>query len=133
MKKGTVVTEDQIKWALVIQPEAWAAGQQWAEAMRQNGKEVTEEQIENRARNAQDRDDIRRFVNGGNLSGKEHKTMSRSELVAEINRQMQDGLYRGRNGNDRKAGLRALKRAYGTEGAENRLHELTGKSYKLQS
>jgi hypothetical protein len=96
-RKGTTVTEDTIRWS-EIEADAWTAARNAATARAANGNPMTEIEIETRARNAQDREDIRRTVKGGNLSAS-CKNMSRAELIEEINRQLETGLY----GNSKQA------------------------------
>jgi hypothetical protein len=96
-RKGTTVTEAQVRWN-EVSDEAWSAARAAASARAANGNPMTEAEIEFRARNAQDRADLRSFVFGGNLSAN-CKSMTRAELVEEINRQLVTGIH----GNSRQA------------------------------
>jgi len=104
MRKGTQITEEMVSWSAVSEA-AQAAAQAAAKARSENFNPMSDQEIEQRARNAQDREDLRQYVNGGNLSGS-CKSMTRSELVAEVNRQLVEGLY----GKGSKAGFKAVRR-----------------------
>lgn len=80
-----------------IGPAARQAALAAASARAANGNPMTDDEIENRARNAQDREDLRTLLHGGSFSAN-CKTMSRSELVAEANDQLASGLYGGSKG-----------------------------------
>lgn len=119
MRKGTVITEDQIQWS-EIGADAWKSARAAAAARAANGTPMTDEEIEFRARNAQDRDDLRSTCKGGNLSAN-CKVMNRSELLAETNSQLDRGLY----GSGSKAGFKAFKTM--RENGKNTPRQMTDK------